>query len=209
MRKVLIGCGVLVAVFLILLIIVWPNYVGVYNTLNTKYQSVNGAKSAYSASLNTVTQKIKGVWAIADQYLSHESKTFEAVARARSGFDDAAKAFDQADKGGQGTADLTRKGTEVVNAALAFRVQIEAYPQLRAAETTQENIRNMEVSVNEIKTSLDDWVTTIKDYNTYRQSFWPNIFGGFMHKFPAKIAYYEGPVKELNVEQLNPQKQGK
>ncbi len=63
----------------------------------------------------------------------------------------------------------------------------------------------MEVATNEIKTALDDWITTIRDYNTYRGSFWPNLIGSTIHKFPAQIAYYEGPTKELNVEKLNPQ----
>jgi hypothetical protein len=206
MRKVAIGCAALLVVFLIVLAIVWGNYVTVYNTLNTKYQAVNGAKSQYSAALNTVTQKIQGVWEIANQYLAHESKTFENVARARSGFDTAAKDFKSADQSGASSKELTRAGTEVVNSALAFRVQIEAYPQLRGVETSQQNIENMESSVNEIKTSLDDWIVTIKDYNTYRNSFWPSFFGGFMHKFPDHIDYYEGAVKELDINKLNPEK---
>jgi len=198
-----IGCLVLLGLLVIVLVIVGSIYTGTWNQLNGKYQAVSGAKSRYSAALTTCTQKIKGVWAIADQYLSHESATFENVAKARSGYDAATKAFEAALKEGD-TKVLTQAGTDVVNAALAFRIQIEAYPQLRGAETSQENIRNMEVSVNEIKTALDDWVTTIKDYNTYRGSFLPSVVGTMIGRFPAHIDYYEGSVKELNVEQLNP-----
>jgi hypothetical protein len=194
---------VLLGLLVIVLVIVGSIYTGTWNQLNGKYQAVSGAKSRYSAALTTCTQKIKGVWAIADQYLSHESATFENVTKARSGYDAATKAFEAALKDGD-TKALTQAGTDVVNAALAFRIQIEAYPQLRGAETSQENIRNMEVSVNEIKTALDDWVTTIKDYNTYRGSFLPSMVGGLIGRFPARIDYYEGSVKELNVEQLNP-----
>jgi len=179
-------------------------YVSVWNTLNANYQAVNGARSKYSAALSTCTEKIKGVWAITNQYMDHESKTFKAVAEARSGYDAATRAFEQALKQGKGTKELTQAGTGVVQAALAFRIQIEAYPQLRAVEASQENIRNMEVATNEIKTALDDWVTTIKSYNTYRGSFWPNLVGGLMGRFPASIEYYEGKVKELDVEKLNP-----
>jgi len=203
MRRFGIGCVVLLGLLVIVLVIVGSIYTGTWNQLNGKYQAVSGAKSRYSAALTTCTQKIKGVWAIADQYLSHESATFENVAKARSGYDAATKAFEAALKEGD-TKVLTQAGTDVVNAALAFRIQIEAYPQLRGAETSQENIRNMEVSVNEIKTALDDWVTTIKDYNTYRGSFLPSVVGTMIGRFPAHIDYYEGSVKELNVEQLNP-----
>jgi hypothetical protein len=204
MRRFGIGCVVLLGLLVIVLVIVGSIYTGTWNQLNGKYQAVNGAKSRYSAALSTCTQKIKGVWAIADQYLSHESATFENVAKARSGYDAATKAFEAALKEGKDTKALTQAGTDVVNAALAFRIQIEAYPQLRGAETSQENIRNMEVSVNEIKTALDDWITTIKDYDTYRGSFLPSVVGAVIGRFPAHIDYYEGSVKELNVEQLNP-----
>ncbi|MCJ7797666.1 MAG: LemA family protein, partial [Thermoleophilia bacterium] len=173
MNKTLIGCGVVLALVALGALIIFGSFTGTWNSLNTSFQGVNGAKSRYSAALNTCTQKIKGVWAIANQYMDHESKTFQNVARARSGYDTATKAFEDALKSGD-TKSLTQAGTDVVNAAMAFRIQIEAYPQLRAVETSTENIRNMEVSVNEIKTALDDWITSIRDYNTYRGSFWPN-----------------------------------
>lgn len=67
-------------------------------------------------------------------------------------------------------------------------------------------MRNMEVSVNEIKTALDDWVVAIRDYNTYRGSAWPSMVGGFMKKFPAQIDYYKGEIEKLDVDKLNPDK---
>jgi LemA protein len=207
MKKLGIGCLIVLGLLVIVALMLGSTYTRTWNQLNTNYQAVNGAQSRYSAALNTCTQKIKGVWAIADQYLKHESQTFQNVARARSGYDTATQAFESALKGGKDMKALTQAGTDVVNAALAFRIQVEAYPQLRGAETSQENIRNMEVSVNEIKTALDDWVTTIKDYNTYRGSFWPTVVGGFLPRFPAQIPYYEGAVKELDVNQLNPQQE--
>jgi len=180
--------------------------VGVWNRLNRDYQAVEGSKSQYSAALNTCTEKIKGVWEITNQYMKHESETFMAVARARSGYEAARDAFEKAAAEGKGTEELTKAGTDVVNAAMAFRIQVEAYPELRAVEATQENMRNMESSVNEIKTALDDWIVTIKKYNTYRGSAWPSIVGGFMKKFPPEIKYYEGEVKKLDVNELNPEK---
>ncbi|HEY3416317.1 MAG TPA: LemA family protein [Armatimonadota bacterium] len=201
-----IGCGIFGVLIVLLLLILGGSYVSVYNNLNTKYQIVNGARSRYSSALNLCSQKIEGVWEIANQYLKHESETFTRVAEARSGYQAAAQAYQAALKNGTDTRTLTEAGSGAVQAALAFRIQVEAYPQLRGAETSQENIRNMEVATNEIKTALDDWITTIRDYNTYRGSFWPNLVGSLIGKFPAQIDYYEGPTKELDVEKLNPQK---
>ena len=200
---------VIAAVAIILVVIVLSfamSAVGVWNKLNREYQAVEGGKSHYSAALNTCTEKIKGVWEIANQYMKHESETFIAVTQARSGYDTAKEAFEKAAAEGKGTEELTKAGTEVVKAAMAFRIQVEAYPQLRAAETSQENMRNMESSVNEIKTALDDWIVTIKNYNTYRGSAWPSIVGNFMKKFPSEIKYYEGEITKLDVNQLNPEK---
>jgi hypothetical protein len=202
--------SIAIAIVVILLVIVALSFVssavGVWNKLNKNYQTVEGAKSRYSAALNTCTEKIKGVWEIANQYMKHESETFIAVAQARSGYETAREAFEKAAAEGKDTEELTKAGTEVVKAAMAFRIQVEAYPQLRAAETSQENMRNMESSVNEIKTALDDWVVTIKDYNTYRGSAWPSIAGNFMKKFPSEIKYYEGEITKLDVNELNPEK---
>ncbi len=206
MKKAAAGGLIVLLVVVVAAVAIVSSIVGVWNGLNGGYQAVEGAKSHYSAALNTCTEKIKGVWEIADQYLQHESETFVAVARARSGYETAREAFEKAASEGAGTEELTKAGAEAVRAAMAFRIQVEAYPQLRAAETAQENMRNMEVSVNEIKTALDDWVVAIRNYNTYRGSAWPSLVGGFMKKFPASIEYYEGEIERLDVDTLNPRK---
>lgn len=207
MNKKSVGIVLLVAVIAIVILSIVSSGVGVWNRLNRNFQNVEGAKSQYSAALNTCTEKIKGVWEMANQYMAHESETFKAVAAARSGYDAARDAFEKAAAEGKDTDELTKAGADVVRAAMAFRIQVEAYPQLRAAETSKENMRNMEASVNEIKTALDDWVVTIRDYNTYRGSAWPSILGAFMKKFPSQIKYYEGDVQKLDVDRLNPAKQ--
>jgi hypothetical protein len=206
MTRASIGVAAVIIVVVLLAVVVASSMVGVWNRLNRDYQAVEGSRSQYSAALNTCTEKIKGVWEITNQYMEHESETFMAVARARSGYEAARDAFEKAAAEGKDTEELTKAGTEVVSAAMAFRIQVEAYPQLRAVEATQQNIRNMEVSVNEIKTALDDWIVTIKKYNTYRGSAWPTVVGGFMKKFPSEIKYYEGEIKKLDVDALNPEK---
>jgi len=197
--------GIILAIIVVIVLIFGGSIVGVWNNLNRNYQEVGGGESHYSAALNTCTQKVEGVWTIANQYMKHESETFKGVAQARSGYQAAADAFEAAAKQGD-TEKMTEAGKGVVQAALAFRVQIEAYPQLRAVETAQENMRNLEEAVNEIKTALDDWVSSIQKYNTYRGNAWPSIVGSFFKKFPSEIKYYKGKVTELDINQLNPEK---
>jgi len=199
------GCIISIVVLIVGAFIVIGSLIGVFNTLNRNYQNVGGAKSQYSAALNVCSEKIKGVWEITNQYMNHESQTFKAVAEARSGYAAAAEAYKTAVNSGN-EKELTQAGAGVVQAALAFRIQIEAYPQLKAVETAKENIRNMQESVNEIKTALDDWINTIRSYNTYRGSFFPSIIGSFFSRFPSEIQYYEGEVKKLDMDTLNPDK---
>lgn len=195
----LFGLGVLIA------LILFGAYKSTWSNLNRMNQDVNGAESRYSAALEVCSEKIKGVWQIANQYMDHESETFKAVAEARSGYAAAKEAYANAKKEGN-MEEMTRAGNQAMQSALAINVQIEAYPQLKASETTKENIRNFEESANEIKTALDDWISYIEAYNTYRGDFWPNIFGGFMRRFPVEIKYFKGDVERLDVDSLNPQK---
>ncbi len=215
MSKTGIGCLAVVGVAVLMIIIVIASLIGVWNSLNYKFQNANAGASKYSAALNVSTAKIQGVWGMSERYLQHESVTFQGVAQARSGFLRAKEAFEQARAGGSSsTLDLT-KIAMVAQAAfaelarqggLSINVQIEAYPQLRGAETTEKAMRTMEEGTNEIKTALDDWITTIRDYNAYRGSFWPNVWGSMMGRFPSKLEYYEGDVKKLEIETLNPAK---
>jgi len=93
---------------------------------------------------------------------------------------------------------------------LAIRVQLEAYPVIKSVDTYNQAMRGVEEGINEIKTALDDWIMSIKTYNTYRKSFWvdiiANIFSGKFSVFPKEYKYYEGPVEELDIDALTPQK---
>jgi hypothetical protein len=178
--------------------------------LNADYQGAQRCGANYSASINLGSQGIEGVWASANQYMDHESKTFIETAQARSGYVDALNKFN--DVLANDPTNITRL-TELgqlafqnAQALLSVRVQIEAYPELKASTVVQDNMRNIQVAVNTMKTALEDWQTKISDYNTYRGSFWVNIFGGLFpeSKFPAKLVYYEGPIKELDMSTLNP-----
>jgi hypothetical protein len=213
MKKLLLGCGVLVVICLLAAVIIGFSFVGVWNNLNEKYQGVNGAKSRYSVALNNLPQELEAVWTMCNQYMEHESKVFKDYAEARSRIlpvIDAFKAMAADPKTKDG--DLAVMGKVITDkllpdlqkAMLAVNVTVENNPNLKAIEGTKESMRTAQVVIQQIKTAADDWVTGIQNYNTYRGSFWPSMVGGFMPKFPAQIDYYEGKVKELDIKSLNP-----
>jgi hypothetical protein len=135
--------------------------------------------------------------------MNHESDTFKEYARIRSDYLAAAKAFEEAKKSGD-MKNLTTSGDQAVKSAMTFRVQVESNPQLKASETMIENMRNMQEATNEIKTSLDDWIFAIQDYNTYRGNTLPSIIGRLFPQFPGEVDYFEGEVTSLNIDSLKP-----
>jgi hypothetical protein len=210
------GIGVLVVIVLLGMLFVGGcgSVVKVWNTLNGNYQNVQGAKSLYSSALNTVPQKIEGVWTMSQQYMDHESKTFKDYAAMRSSVVPAIQEFQNAIASGKLSESDQVKCAQGVQkmlgdmnqAWLNIKATVESNPQLRAVETSQHAMRTMEEGVNECKTALDDWIMTIKAYNAYRGNAWPSIAGSFMAKFPTEIQYYEGEVKKLDIKSLNPVK---
>jgi len=206
-----IGLGI-AALLVILLVGGCSSVVTVWNTLNRNYQEVNGAKSRYSVALNTIPQKIEGVWTMSQQYMDHESKTFRDYAAMRSAVIPAIQEFQSAVASGKlsesdqvkAAQGIQKTLGEMNNAWLNIKATSESNPQLRAAETSQHAMQTMEEGVNECKTALDDWIASIRIYNTYRGNAWPSIIGSFMKKFPPQIEYYEGEVKKLDIKSLNP-----
>ncbi len=192
-----------IAFFIIICIM---GYAGVQTNLNNRLQEVQGGKSKYSAALEVCTQKIKGVWAIADQTMNKESEVYKEVAKARGGYMAGQDAWAAAEQDDDMEA-MTQAAGTMVQAAMAFRIQVEAYPDWKSAGVQKDNMRNLAEATNEIKTALDDWITMIRDYNKYRGSFWVDIFASA--KYPSEIKYFEGSVTKLDVDSLNPQNSGK
>jgi LemA protein len=177
-----------VAVIILFVLIVGGIFAGSYNGLVSANQKVKEGESRYGAALDVCSAKIEGVWKYYNTYLTHETEVFEKATQARANFYKAA---------GSGNPNTT------VEAALAFNLLAtqEAYPQLVSAPVAQQSIRSLEESVNEIKTSLDDWIYQTKRYNTQRQSFPTNILGG-MFGFPFEYDYYHSEKAKLDIESI-------
>lgn len=181
-----------------------------YNGLVSRHESTNEGKSKFAAAVNTCSQKMKSVWALASQEGILEKETYVGVAKARSAYEEAEKAFAQA-KGDKSKSilDLTKLGAGFGEALLNIRVAFEAYPALRTTETYQKAMAAVEEGFNEIKTALDDWIVLCKNYNSYRRALVTTWFAKKWDQFPDRIAYYEGGIREpeqlkVTAEELNP-----
>jgi len=203
---------IVVVLVVVVAVVFGATYVRRHNGLVRLHEGTNEGKSKFAAAVNTCSQKMKSVWALADQEGILEKETYTGVAKARAGFDEAQKTYEAAEKNlSSSILDLTKLGAAYGQALVNVRVAFEAYPQLRTTETYQKAMAAVEEGFNEIKTALDDWITLCKSYNVERRSFLTNWFANRFYgdKFPERIAYYEGRIAEpeqlvVTSEQLNP-----
>lgn len=161
-----------------------------YNDLIHKQQLVEQKESGYGANLDIATNKIEGVWAIYETYIDHESEVFKEATKERAQY---YKAVNEGNASAQ------------VQSALAFQVQAlsvkEAFPQIVSAHLPEQSQREFVSAINELKTSLDDWIYQVQVYNTKRNSFFTSIVGNF-HGFPKEYKYYKSEKTKLDVNEI-------
>jgi LemA protein len=211
--KIVLGLVVIALIAVVLLAVVTIG-VGVskYNILVGLHERANEGRSRFAAAINTASEKMKTVWALADQEGLLEKETYTGVAKARAGFMEARQAYEAtAAKPDASILDLMTRGASLGQSLVNVRVAFEAYPQLRTSETYQKAMIAVQEGFNEIKTALDDWIALCRGYNTERRSFPTSWLASsfFGPELPERIAYYEGGIKEpeqvkVKADDLNP-----
>lgn len=208
---------VLAVVVMMLVLRAFTFYPECYDTLNKKLQDVKSRESGYSAALNIVPEKIKGSWALCNQFLNHESDTHKQVAANRNSALAALQLYKEMKAKGENPEAMLKQAKVIEqslmeyqkSASLAINVVTESTPNLKGSETVKDAMRSLQEGVNEIKVALDDKIKATEDYNEYRGRFWVSIYASSMKKFPEQIEFYKGEVEKLDIDKLNPQKQDK
>jgi hypothetical protein len=183
-----------------------------YNTLVSLHEKANEGRSHFAAAINTASEKMKAVWALASQEGILEKETYVGVAKARSAYDGAQQTYEAAARNpSTSILDLMTRGAALGQALVNVRVAFEAYPQLRTSETYQKAMVAVEEGFNEIKTALDDWIHLCRAYNVERRSFPTRWFAAtfFGPEFPDHVVYYEGGIQapeqiKVTADELNP-----
>ena len=206
------GClfGAIIGIVILVIVISGFSWImGIQRTLVQRQQSVLAQEGWYGAALETLSEKIKGIWAIQRDFLEHEKDTLTDVIRARA---------EALDRSGQEFAAAVAEGDpdKTIEAAnrfqeatrgLALSVDVvalqEAYPQLFSPPIVQQTMRGLEEAVNEIRTALDDWQVAIRTYNTYRGQ-WPQSFVAGFLGFPESYDYYKAEKAKLDMDKLMP-----
>jgi len=201
------GTSILIALVIVLVILVgiggcaWNLTVGAHDRTLANYQLVEEGKAKMASALETCKTQMAAVWSLADSAGSKEESIKVGFAKARTGFEDAIKAYNEAAKDPSKTPfDLQKFVSQKMGGSFAdVKVVMEAVPQeFRAMEgyTRAQNV--VSECMNSIRGTIDDWSKDIMTYNSDRGRVVTNFGLGifWQGKFPVKLEYYTGTIED-------------
>ena len=159
-------------------LVVWG--VGIYNQLVALKNRFQNAFSQIEVQLKRRYDLIPNLVETAKGYMAHEKGTLEAVIQARnqavSGLNKAAaNPGDPAAMQGLAAAEAGLSGALGRLFALA-----EAYPDLKANQNMAQLSEEITSTENKVAFARQAYSDAVTSYNTYRQSFPPVLFAGFL-----------------------------
>ena len=145
--------------------------IGVYNGLKVK------ADTAF-ADLDVILKRrydlIPNLVEVAKKYMSHESEVFSNIAKARSGYMEAT------------TPEQKIEATKQFDKAMStFKVQVEAYPELKADKTMGSLMTELTNTEDKIAYQREYYNRVVGTYNVKIEIFPSNIIAG-MFNFTRK-----------------------
>lgn len=166
--------------------------ISIYNNLVTLKNRYQNAFSQIEVQLKRRYDLIPNLVETAKGYLKHESETLEAVIEARNtaraGLDAASTNPSDANAMHQ----LGAAETALGNALGRLNVVMEAYPDLKANENMMQLSEELTTTENKVAFSRQAFNDAVMEYNTFKQSFPPNIVAGkFGHSKDASLLEFE------------------
>lgn len=165
------GIALSIAAFLVVLIVVWLAVWGIrlFNRLVRFRTLSEEGWSGILAGLKRRRDLVPNLVEVASGYMSHESDTFDKIARAR--------AQGQAARGVEEMASAEAS----MRAALAgFRAVVENYPTLKADENMMHIQRELAELEERIEKLRRYYNATVRDYNVELSRFPANMVAGMM-----------------------------
>lgn len=161
--------------------------VGTYNRLVSLRNRFKNAFSQIDVQLKRRHDLIPNLVETAKGYMKHESETLEAVIQARN----QAVSAQQTVSGDPGDAQamqnlMAAEGALGGTLGRLFALS-EAYPDLKANQNMMQLTEELTTTENKIAFSRQAYNDAATTYNTYRESFPPNIFAGMFNFGPAAL----------------------
>ena len=166
--------------------------VGIYNRLVTLRNRFENAFSQIEVQLKRRYDLIPNLVETVKGYMKHERETLEAVINARNravgGLQQAAA------KPGDASAMQELAGAEQLLSGTLGRLfaLAEAYPDLKANQNMAQLTEELTSTENRVAFARQAYNDSVTAYNTYRQTFPPNLFASvFGHSEDAELLEFE------------------
>jgi LemA protein len=187
MNKGLIVIGVLVLIVLV----VFGQYVGVRNTLVTKNEAVKASWSQVDIVLQRRADLIPNLVETVKGYAQQEQTVFGDIAKARSALLSA------------GTPQDKIAANQQLDGALGrLLLIVENYPQLKSNENFLRLQDELAGTENRIAVERKRYNDTLQDYDTYIQKFPNNVYAGWAG-FKPNEAYFAATEQSRQVPKVN------
>ena len=184
-KKVLTGCGIVLAVFIILIIIIIASVIGKYNTLvkmnetvKEKWGQVENVYQRRYDLIPNLVETVKG-------YAKHEQDTFVKVTQARSKVGGMLKVSDKVLNNPAMFQKFQQAQGELSSALQRLMVVVEKYPDLKANQNFLALQDQLEGTENRIAVERRRFNEAARDYNIYRKRF-PTIIIANMFGFQER-----------------------
>ena len=167
---------IIVGIILIVGISIWV----IYNGLVTAKNVVDEAFSGIDIQLKKRFELIPNLIEAVKGYNSHEAELLEKIVVSRSGLDDSV-----------GVQGLAQEDTSITNKLKQFRINVEAYPDLKANTQFLKLMDNLSIVENELAMSRRYFNGATRDYNTKIEVF-PAVL------IASKTGFNKRPMYELD-----------
>jgi len=185
------GWGILIAIVVIGLLLMMYG-VGIYNKLVTLRNRIENAFSQIEVQLKRRYDLIPNLVETVKGYMAHEKDTLEAVINARNqavgGLQKAA-----ANPGDPEAMQQLMVAEQSLGGTLGRLFALaEAYPDLKANENMMQLTEELTSTENRVAFARQAYNDSVTVYNTYRQTFPPNVFANmFGHTEDAELLEFD------------------
>jgi len=170
------GTTMLVVIGVLVVIVFY--IVAIYNRLVSLKNRFKNAFAQIEVQLKRRYDLIPNLVETAKGYLKHERETLEAVIAARN---TAMHSLDSAARDPANAAaiqELIGAEGSLTSALGRLNVVMEAYPDLKASQNMQQLSEELTTTENRVAFARQAFNDSVMQFNTYRQSFPPNMFAG-------------------------------
>lgn len=174
--------SVFVAVFILLFL--WHSY----NSFIRQRNQVKNSFADVDVQLKRRASLIENLVALVREYATHENKTFENVAKARS-----------AVQAPYGPKDLNKIDNMLTQSLKSLIAVAEAYPKLQASENYQRLQDQLRETEDIIATHREDYNQSVLKFNTMVQTF-PNLLVAGLFGFSEEELFSALPEDTTDVD---------